>query len=159
MLLDKQTLDQSMRDIFSQPDAISVIICASVIDEILKEQIEKKLIVKSQKRTEELFDDSNGPFNSLSSKIKYCYYSGIILKDIRDELNKIRRIRNIFAHSFNSLSFSDIEIKQLVNSLSLFKSTNPPESLLREASNPKSLFRLTAMVVINKILSDDRKDS
>ena len=156
MVIEKEKLDQVMRDIFSRSDATSVIICSSVIDLILKELIEKRLVNDSKGRTEELFDDSNGPFNTFSNKIKYCYYSGIISKEIRDELNIIRKIRNKFAHSILSLTFSDEDTKQLINSMSLFRNTNPPEDLIKESENPKSLFRLTAMVVINKILAGQK---
>jgi hypothetical protein len=59
----------------------------------------------------ELFG-TEGTLSSLSSKIKIAFAFEIIDKDLRDQFDKIREIRNAFAHSPLHLSFGTPEIRK-----------------------------------------------
>lgn len=65
-----------------------------------------------------LFDDeSNGPLSSFAAKIKIAYALGIFDKPVKDELDLIRQIRNSFAHSKETLTFSLPDISDACNEL------------------------------------------
>jgi hypothetical protein len=56
-----------------------------------------------------LYGDS-GALNNMSAKVKVLYALGIIDDDLRRELELLREIRNIFAHTSHRISFSDATI-------------------------------------------------
>lgn len=61
----------------------------------------------------------NGPFGTFSSKIDIALCLGIINKAIYNEINIFRKIRNIFAHSYDDISFDNNPVDALINKLEL----------------------------------------
>lgn len=61
----------------------------------------------------------NGPLGTFSSKIKLSYSLGLISKTTMNDINTLRKIRNEFAHSNQSLSFESEKIRNLCSSLQL----------------------------------------
>jgi hypothetical protein len=56
----------------------------------------------------------SGPASTFSAKILICYAFGLINKDAFDDLNKIRKIRNKFAHTSEKVDFLMSEVEDLV---------------------------------------------
>lgn len=93
-------------NLLDESDRGAVIVGAALLenelDLILKQIISDHEI--SNKHTKEMFSLS-GPLASFSSKSLICYGFGFISKDIFDDLSRIRRLRNKFAHSSEKVDF------------------------------------------------------
>jgi DNA-binding MltR family transcriptional regulator len=83
---------------------------------------------KLDEKTEvpELFSyEQNGPLADLGSRIKVAYAMNLFGPETRDDLNSIRRIRNLFAHHPEQHSFWEPEIAEecrhlhIVNTLTI----------------------------------------
>ena len=61
----------------------------------------------------------NAPLASLSAKINLCHSLGILIGDMRNDLNLMRKIRNDFAHGITELSFSDKAVSDRCNQLKM----------------------------------------
>ncbi len=114
---------------------------------ILDVQLERclKRAMRPSKSMYEQFFESFRPLNTFFSKIAMAYALRIITKDGYDELEKIRKIRNAFAHSSDLLHFESDSIAPL-----LAKLKRPPQS---KATKPAMVF-LECAGVIDKALND-----
>ncbi|MBZ0199910.1 MAG: hypothetical protein K8H86_08580, partial [Ignavibacteriaceae bacterium] len=56
----------------------------------------------------------NGAFSTFSSKVNIAYCSGWIDSDVFHDIEILRKIRNVFAHSFETLSLNSPDIKKLI---------------------------------------------
>lgn len=65
------------------------------------------------------------PLSTFSSRIKIAYALGLICKETYRDLNRIRNIRNVFAHTMHGLDFSHEDIKEWCNELELPKMIIP----------------------------------
>lgn len=102
-------------DLIDESDRGAVIVAAALLEDDLKE-ILKEIVQRnglSAKHIREMFDLS-GPLSSFSSKALFSYGFGIISKEIFDDLTKIRKLRNKFAHSSNIVDFMSNEIEDEV---------------------------------------------
>ena len=73
-----------------------------------------ELVELSSKRKKALFDPSNGPLSSLSSKIELSFALGLFNEERRGSLHLIRDVRNAFAHTMDPISFEDPHISEIV---------------------------------------------
>lgn len=92
----------------------AVIIAGAYLDEQLRQIIICSFVNKSS-----IADDLVGtekkidrPLSSFSSRIKLAYCLGLINKQVYDDLEIIRRIRNRFAHKLHNYSWDEPEIKE-----------------------------------------------
>ena len=76
-----------------------ILICASTIDSVLRDLIEKYLNKNKGRKKEisKLFEYPN-PLSSFASKIQMSYCLGLISKDIYEDFERVRKIRNNLAH-------------------------------------------------------------
>jgi DNA-binding MltR family transcriptional regulator len=87
------------------------------IDERLSVLLEK-YFVDDKSIIQTLFD-ATGPLGTFSSKLKLAYGIGLLPKNVYTDCNKIRKIRNSFAHISKPISFEDEPIKSQTHSLIL----------------------------------------
>lgn len=101
----------------------AVIIAGAFLDAQLRDLLSNFLVDDSKVVDEFLGSDKNPdrPLSSFSSRIKAAYCLGLISKDIYQDLNTVRTIRNRFAHKMHGYTFDDPEIVKLCNSLKLAK--------------------------------------
>lgn len=83
----------------------------AILDNQLERALKKTMQPLSDKFYKELFG-SFKPLNTFFSKIIMAHALGVIPIDVYTELEKIRSIRNAFAHSSKSLDFGSEEIAQ-----------------------------------------------
>jgi DNA-binding MltR family transcriptional regulator len=76
--------------------------------------------------------------NSFSNKIKIAYSIGLIDKNIYENLECVRKIRNMFAHRIFDASFEDPEI------IKICKKIRVPNIIYEESMNYRVLFYKTA---------------
>lgn len=112
------TKDKGKLDLIDESDRGAVIVAAAILenelDVLLNDIIQKNKV--SKKTLKDMFD-LNGPLSSFSSKALIYYGFGLISKDIFNDLTKIRKLRNKFAHSPDDVDFLSDEIKDIVLSL------------------------------------------
>lgn len=54
-----------------------------------------------------LVDDFNAPLGTFSSRILACYSLGLLTKGQFEDLERLRKIRNAFSHTWQAISFED----------------------------------------------------
>ncbi|MDN5053080.1 MltR family transcriptional regulator [Aliarcobacter butzleri] len=105
------------KNITLETDRGLVLMSVAYIDERLSVLLEK-YFVDDKSIIQTLFD-ATGPLGTFSSKLKLAYGIGLIPKNVYTDCNKIRRIRNTFAHISKPISFEDEPIKSQTHSLIL----------------------------------------
>jgi hypothetical protein len=99
-------------ELIDESDRGAVIVAAALLEDDLSEML-KDIIRRngvSAKQVKEIFDLS-GPLSSFSSKALICHAFGLISKDTFDDLGKIRKLRNKFAHSTSKVDFLSPDIE------------------------------------------------
>jgi DNA-binding MltR family transcriptional regulator len=114
--------------IYPETDRGATLIVAAIFEEQLSHILNSFLI--DSKSTQLLLDGFNAPIDQFSSKIHLCHALGLIEDDEYRQLEGLRKIRNLFAHSFENIDFNTQQIKDLING-NLFK-LRPMELTIRE---------------------------
>jgi len=98
-----------------ESDRGAVLVGAAILEDTLSNLIRSTAIENgvSAKSITDLFS-MNGPASTFSAKTLVCHAFGLISKDIYDDLNRIRKIRNKFAHTSERVDFLMPEIEDLV---------------------------------------------
>ena len=101
-----------------ESDRAVVVIVASILEDFLREKIEKFLFKIEQQELEALALDRSGrPLSGFSNKIDLAFASGLIDKNCRDQLHDIREMRNACAHSSEHIDFETPELLAVHNRL------------------------------------------
>ena len=116
-----------------ESDRARVIVVACWIEEFLKVKLMNEFSKGNAKARKELFS-ANGPFATFSAKINAAFCAGWIDSDVHHDIQIIRKLRNIFAHSYDPASLDEEEIRNLIQSLRVPHRQFYDWSLLREAS-------------------------
>ena len=96
----------------------SVVLCTTaVLDNQLELALTKAMQPLSTTLHERLFESSTGPLHTFASKILMARALGVVTNEIFIELEKIRRIRNAFAHSAILLTFDSEAIAPQLSAL------------------------------------------
>jgi hypothetical protein len=84
-------------------DEATVVVGGAILEFVLRDAIARHFRKDAnQKEVSKLFKfESNGPLSDFSSKIKLAYALGIGKEKTREDLDKIREIRNYFAHTLD----------------------------------------------------------
>jgi DNA-binding MltR family transcriptional regulator len=101
----------------------AVMIAGAVLDAQLRKLLSKSFI-DDPKIVDELLgteDKPDRPLSSFSSRIKAAYCLGLISQSMYYDLERIRRIRNKFAHKMHGYTFDEPEIVSWCKSLKLAK--------------------------------------
>jgi DNA-binding MltR family transcriptional regulator len=109
------------------PARAAAITAMSVLDNRLTKAIKSRL-QKNERALKRVFS-AYGPLSSLSGKIDFAALLGLFGEDSRQDLHKMREIRNLFAHSHKKISFDTKEIKAACAQIGLpdrFKNTDNP---------------------------------
>ena len=118
-IVDLDELHPYFIQLNAETDRGCAILAASMFDGLLEALLRKRMLAFAA--PDEIFS-GYGPLSSLSAKIDLSFYFGFISKGERDELHRIRRIRNEFAHSLDvPLSFSSQPICDHVAELRLHR--------------------------------------
>jgi DNA-binding MltR family transcriptional regulator len=86
-----------------------VMVSVSIIEEKLALALKAMMISLSNDRYKKLFENY-GPLNTFAAKIDMAHALGIIPLDMYEELHKIKKLRNKFAHSTDILNFESEEV-------------------------------------------------
>ncbi len=119
-----------------ESDRSAAILTASFLEEILEKAIRDFLI-------EDQFVDTlfkgHSPLSTFSAKIDSAYALGLITKDMKRDLDTIRKIRNYFAHNWNVVSFDDSPVSDFCRNLKINANTFYEKTLDGKlVKNPKA---------------------
>lgn len=99
-------------------DRAKVIITVAQIEYLLDMKIKEFFSHGNSEARKKLFSE-NGAFSTFSSKVNIAFCSGWIDSDVFHDIEILRKIRNVFAHSFESLSLDSPEIKKFIENLQI----------------------------------------
>jgi hypothetical protein len=100
-------------------DRTIAIITATVLEQSLEAGIMTKLRTLDASDERAVFFGDSAPLNSLCQKITMAYALGIIGPQARSDLNIIRNVRNTFAHSRLTITFSEPAVVEACGFLTL----------------------------------------
>lgn len=103
----KKALDDARKD----SDRSAAIIGSALLDGVLERYIAKKLKRQDKATRDVLFED-RGPLSDFYSKIVVAKAFGVISSTMAEEMQRVRRIRNVFAHAVVEVSFDTPQIAQ-----------------------------------------------
>lgn len=105
-------LTRSLRDLDDRGLVLSL---AAFAEEALGEIL--KSFMTPSAATTQLIDGFNAPLGTFSSRIKAAYAIGLITKEQFLDLERLRKIRNEFAHSWKPVDISKQKVAALIDSM------------------------------------------
>jgi len=90
------------------------LICAAMLDDLLERSIRAFLLDHAE--TARLLEGFNAPLGTLASRALAAFTLGVVSEEEYRECERLRKIRNLFAHSIHA-SFTDQNIKDLCANL------------------------------------------
>jgi hypothetical protein len=108
-----------------ESDRGCALIAGALAENSLQRMLGLKLIPLGKEKTDDLFG-ANGPLGTFSSKVKIAFAFGLIDNKLRDDLDRVREIRNAFAHSMVAITFA---ARAVSKACAGFKNAFPSEKL------------------------------
>jgi len=108
-----------LNELSNGTDRSKVIVGATIIETQL-ERILEKYLVKNNKIQKDTFS-FNGFLGTFSAKINACFMLGLISKELYNDIQRLRGLRNDFAHNLESRSLENEETKEEVHKFKMFK--------------------------------------
>lgn len=93
-------------------DRACALVAVAILDQKLMTLLKTKMIEIGSDDVARLFYDQQAAFSTFSSKIMTSWAFGLISMEERENLGRIRRIRNVFAHTVIKMGFDEPLIKQ-----------------------------------------------
>lgn len=119
----------------------AALIIASILDNYLEHAISTSFIEIGATKFNALFRDRQAPFSSFGNKIRVAHALGVFNDEIRAQLDRIRSIRNAFAHTVQAIDFNHPVVAIECNKLNPskisglpFKADSPREKFLGSAT-------------------------
>ena len=101
----------SLLNILNEQDHVVALVGPASLDASLRELLLSRFVQLGADKQADLFEDGrNGPLNSLSSKNRMAYAMGLYGPGVYSDIDLIRRVRNLFAHSPSNIKFDQPEI-------------------------------------------------
>jgi hypothetical protein len=116
--LDDQEFYAAIDELRQSSDREAAIIGGALIDDGLVQAIESNL--ENTSDTKGLFIDQGAPFATLKAKIVTAFAMGLIDETARDDLERIKDVRNQFSHALRPLSFEHPDISAVCAQLAFY---------------------------------------
>lgn len=130
----------------TESDRAAALIAGTFAENSLEAMIRIRLVNLSAEKMEELFG-VEGSLGRFSDKIRIAYAFGVIDPMVRNDLDRIREIRNTFAHSLVPVHFLTPSVEQACAGFHavLPKFMTDPN----DANKPREKYVGTAMMIVN----------
>ena len=142
-----EVFDVFLDDLQKESNRAAAVLAVSYLEDLLKQLLVYNF--KNKVKEKELFEGM-GALSTSSAKITMSYAYGLIDKNLKDDINNIRRIRNEFAHKFKNLSFKEGKIKtwcQNFNCTDAIFEKNPSEWESYPKDDERKLFDLAVALI------------
>jgi Mannitol repressor len=115
----------------------------------LKQAITTKFVRIGNDYLESIFSDGgNGPLSTFSAKIKLAYALGIVSAETRLQIERVREVRNHFAHHKDKVSFKHPSVMSVRDFFKQKKSlTEDERKLISKRLTPKFMYVQTCFFV------------
>jgi hypothetical protein len=121
-----------LNDFYKESDRGAALMAASIIDEVLCEVLSALLV--SSSRSDKLLKGFAAPLGTFSARILAGFSLGLIDDQEFHEIEALRKIRNTFGHSWDSITLESPEVSAQVNKLP-FPGHAPRERLNATVAN------------------------
>jgi hypothetical protein len=125
----------SVEELESQSDRGVAIMGGAFVEERVRQAILHRLRPLSKTMRDRLFNGDR-PLSSFSAKIDLGFALGLYGPVTRADLDRVRRVRNIFAHSLAPCDFSRADIEDLVTKICL------PERIKKVEGDPHYSYKI-----------------
>ncbi|TPL51621.1 hypothetical protein FJ957_08575 [Mesorhizobium sp. B2-4-6] len=112
--------DEILLEMGNGSDRSAAILGASYVETVLRQCLFHRLVSMSVTDARKLVGHA-GPLGSFSQTIEMGFALGLYGQVVRKDLHLIREVRNIFAHRFLPVSFSDTDVRKPISKLSYRK--------------------------------------
>jgi hypothetical protein len=153
-------VEELLLNLHQQGDREAAIVGASVVESALQERLIESFDSKAA-GLERLFED-RGPLSDFNSKILIAQAFAVIPDRLADDMQRIRKIRNCFAHARIAVNFAEPliskEVFELAAVLAVQKSMDDhPESYggRRPYDNPKVSYGLSCFLTYTMLRSKE----
>lgn len=123
-----QKLAAFNNEIKNTTDRSCVIVAAAFIDDMLEMLLKSFLTESSKTDNSDLFEN-NGALSTFSSKIKLSYRLGLISPYEYKQIERVRKIRNLFAHQVLVNSLDDDKVRGIVCEMKPKRKLLPPKEI------------------------------
>jgi DNA-binding MltR family transcriptional regulator len=127
-----------LQSFYAESDRGAALMSASMLDELLKEVISKFLVKSSKSKA--LIEGFNAPLGTFHARILASYSLGLIEDVEFKEVEIIRKVRNMFGHSWTELSFDSDVVK------------NEIEKFPFQEETPRTTFNHTVANLLGELL-------
>ena len=111
--------DKILKELQHGTDRSRAIVGATIIETQLEKLLSIHLVNNSKLKKKSF--DYNGFLGTFSAKINACFLLGLISKKLYNDIDRIRDIRNTFAHNLINCDFNRPDIKSEVHKLKLLQ--------------------------------------
>lgn len=109
---DINLLTRSLRDLDDRGLVLSL---AAFVEEALGELL--KAFMMPSEATSQLLEGFNAPLGTFSSRIKAAYSMGLVTREQFLDLERLRKIRNEFAHSWKPIDITKPKVASLIDGM------------------------------------------
>ncbi|WP_312479441.1 MltR family transcriptional regulator [Stutzerimonas nitrititolerans] len=146
-------LTKSLRELDDRGLVLSL---AAFAEEALGELL--KAFLMPSDATAQLIEGFNAPLGTFSSRIKAAYAIGLITKEQFLDLERLRKIRNEFAHSWKPVDISKPKVAALIDSMTYSRiDDHYPESLSEKIRSSMSCLLVEVRSSTHQILKKGMK--
>jgi DNA-binding MltR family transcriptional regulator len=138
-----EEFNQIDRDVVTAHDRAVAILLVAQVERFLELALVSHLFMQDED-TVDLLVSRDGPLSSFYSKILLAYAMGFIALIEKDDLDRLRQIRDAFAHTVRPISFETVEIATLIDALRSSQGHSPHEPTTDDAP---SLAKLIAAYI------------
>ena len=106
---DVNHIEDIMKQLFHESDRSAAIVAGTLVEDALRSAPIRKMPQLSKSDEDRIFDGL-GPLSTFSAKIPIAHALDVIDTGSRQDIEKIKEIRNAFAHSFMEMIFQQKEL-------------------------------------------------
>jgi hypothetical protein len=139
---DLSSISIISKEFHTSSDRSSAILLSAFVERMLELNITLRLPRRDEASLDRL-TGRDGPLNSLFSTTQLAYAMGIISYDVRNELDCIRKVRNVFAHSAMDVDFTTPAISNECKKLERLSKIIEMKSQLSEDETVKAFLALS----------------
>jgi DNA-binding MltR family transcriptional regulator len=119
------------RQLVRSDDRSLAIAATAAIEQNLVRLLQEHFIPLDDQGLAETFYDPDALLGTLSRRIRMAYLLGILPRVMRDDIDRIRKIRNVFAHRALDLKFSEAQVAEICAKLQTKAPHSKPKEMAR----------------------------
>jgi hypothetical protein len=157
LLSEENLFIQLTAELEKESDRALAIVAAAYLDHLLEILISNKYKLSKKKR-DNIFKYPAGMLHSFAFRITFAHMTKLINEDQKQDLNKIRDIRNVFAHQLIGISFNAEEITESCKQLILARIDGTP-STAKEQFKKSAVRIMVDLIVSSNHFKEGENDS